>query len=105
MLTPTCSRSLPITVAVLLAASSGCGDDTTAPAARTGSVVFGLAGELRPGVEMDALHVVTRSGDAVFGDQTLEGGALAYPLEFPVQNQPDGAIVSAALDATKGGAP
>ena len=79
--------------------------DVAPPAPGTGTVVFGVTGDLRPGVDVDRLRVVRLVDGQIVDDRTVASPALAWPLEVPVRDAPDGAAVSVRLEAFVPGAP
>lgn len=77
---------------------SGKGDAT---------VVLGIKSKLTPGIGLDSMHVVIKTGDVVAVDETYASSTkdLKFPTEFRLDGLEDGETVEATIDATAGGAP
>ncbi|MEZ4300299.1 MAG: hypothetical protein R3B70_35465 [Polyangiaceae bacterium] len=85
----------------LLAASC-----TTPPApTETGAVVLGIRSKLTPGIGIDAMHVVLKTGGEIVLDEQLEAdkGALKFPSEFRIEDLNDGETFEATVEGIVGG--
>ncbi|MBK8252789.1 MAG: hypothetical protein IPK82_08990 [Polyangiaceae bacterium] len=81
---------------------AACGNN---PTENTGDVVFGVRSKLTPGIAMDALQVIVKSGGEVVVNEKFEGSNIEFPSEFRVENVPDGDKVEAEIDAFFSGNP
>ena len=106
------STDLAPLLAAAALALAGCTSHDDPPAGGkpplTGSVVFGVTGDLRPGVDFDRLHAVLATDGATTSDRWYAATAsnpLAFPVELWFEALPSGTRVAVTLEAFVPGAP
>ena len=87
--------------------TSACGTATgtggSGGDAGTGSVIVGLTSDLRPGVDIEQVHVVMTAAGSVLEDEVLSASSTTMPLAIPGElgflDLPGGTPVEITLDA------
>lgn len=92
-------------LSLLALAMMGCTGDPAPSPTLTTSVVVGVTSDLVPAKDMSRLHVIMRVDGTVLRDEIRAASdpePLAFPLELPFGEVPDGARVEVTLEALEG---